>query len=301
MNRQKKIWISFAIGCSLICLIVISVSLRTPDGYWYDPSSQRSAGYMVIEIRDGQVVFWMFGRGNIAPIGKFLHRTERGTVNKRQGGAGWLWDDSAFGSNLTGRLRVRLALQTVRFSVFGLQLKLPVVKRVLKVRYEGYPDTYIWVHADPYYVERAMDIEAELQSRKQGDVHLPDFKTIDEAIDFVVVEANILKYNLGWDSRSENFAVKLSSGKTISHWLVGTYFTQIFKKFGKSAYPKLADLLNHDHEFVRLGAYAILYKFLPVRPHYNPQHDAPDRIKAINQFKNRLGWIRLNSENNSKK
>ena len=124
----------------------------------------------------------------------------------------------------------------------------------------------------------------EVAKPTRHDDGLPEFRTVEEAIAFVVQETNISKYQ-GFIAGSEEYNVDLPSGRTISNWVIDCYFRAAFHKFGKDVYPQLADLLNHKHEFVRVGTYAVLNHFMYSRGiRYNFRQDEADRLKAINQL-----------------
>ena len=130
--------------------------------------------------------------------------------------------------------------------------------------------------------------QPEVADTTPHDDGLPEFSTVEEAITFVVQEANISKYQ-GIISGSEEYGVELPSGKTVSNWLIDCYFGSVFTKFGKDAYPELADLLNHEHEFVRVGTYSVLNGFMYSRGiRYNFRQEEPDRLNAIRRLKTLL-------------
>ncbi len=96
----------------------------------------------------------------------------------------------------------------------------------------------------------------------------------------------------GWVHGSEFFHVVLPSGVTSDSSRINVYFRSVFREFGEAAYPHLADLLNHEREFVRVGTYAVLngfmyshgirYKSLDFNP--RPQKESA-RVEAIVQLK----------------
>ncbi len=120
---------------------------------------------------------------------------------------------------------------------------------------------------------------------------LPGFASVEEAIAFVVVPGNVNKFK-GTNGGSEFYVIELPTGEKATNWRIDSYFRSVFRAFGESAYPRLADLLNHEHEFVRVGAYAVLNSYMHARGiRYNPLDFNPrpqkesDRIKAIAQLK----------------
>lgn len=90
---------------------------------------------------------------------------------------------------------------------------------------------------------------------------LREFSTIDDAIDFVTEEDNIVAYEGGcWGS--ERFDVTLPSGRVVSNWRINNVFHLAFRRFGRAAHPRVLELLNHPHEYVRLGAHRVVGAFM---------------------------------------
>ena len=145
----------------------LRLALARPDGYWYAPMMQTSAGYRMYEIRGDRVILWEFGWGNVAPKGTLLRRSELGTISG-SAGTGWrLHGCRDPGGTWMSRLRVRLAAPTRRVRFSGLCLKLHVPRRGLEIETEGDPERILLVPADGYYVGKAMEIDANrLQARE---------------------------------------------------------------------------------------------------------------------------------------
>jgi len=116
---------------------------------------------------------------------------------------------------------------------------------------------------------------------------LPYFETVDEAIAFVLTEDNIGEFK-GTVGGSEAFFIELPSGRREMNWTLNCYFSHVFKPFGEAAYPELAGLLNHEHEFVRVGMFSVLNSYMHARGiQYNPLDFNPrpqpeaNRVRAI--------------------
>ncbi len=89
------------------------------------------------------------------------------------------------------------------------------------------------------------------------DSGLPQFQTVEAAIEFAVEESNLHDYR-GVVFGSEYYAVTLPSGDVASNWDIDCYFRALFRPFGAGAFQALAPLLEHEHEFVQVGTYSVL-------------------------------------------
>lgn len=89
-----------------------------------------------------------------------------------------------------------------------------------------------------------------------GDPHalqgIPELRTVEQAVAYVLNEDALfrLKDVVG----SEEFKVTLPSGRQVSNWNVDCLFCPVFGPLGKKAIPALIDMLDHDYDYVRLGA-----------------------------------------------
>ncbi len=87
--------------------------------------------------------------------------------------------------------------------------------------------------------------------------NLPEFSTLQAAIDFATQEKNLLGFE-GIITNSETFDVELPSGGTIGNYVIDCFYRQVFRQFGEDAYPFLTPLLDHEHTFVQVGAYSVM-------------------------------------------
>ncbi len=86
---------------------------------------------------------------------------------------------------------------------------------------------------------------------------VPEFASLDEAIDFATQVENLLAYD-GLIHGSERYEVELPSGATIDNWTVNCFFRGVFSGHGEEAHAALAPLLDHEHTFAQVGVHAIL-------------------------------------------
>ena len=56
---------------------------------------------------------------------------------------------------------------------------------------------------------------------------------------------------------SDQFMITMTDGRKVSNWQIRTVFSFVLEPFGKESIPFLIDLLNHEYEYVRWGAYYI--------------------------------------------
>ncbi len=109
---------------------------------------------------------------------------------------------------------------------------------------------------------------------------LPEFSSVQGAIEFAVEERNLEQYK-GVVSGSEYFELELPSGAVTNNWLVINYFRALFRPFGAEAYPELALLLNHEHRFVQVGAYSVLNSYMNahgLRRHVRDTDEERERV-----------------------
>lgn len=116
------------------------------------------------------------------------------------------------------------------------------------------------------------------------DDGLPEFDSVEEAIAFAVEEQNLGQYG-GLVFGSERYDVALPSGAITSNWQIDCYFGALFRGFGEEAFPDLAPLLDHEHEFVQVGAYSVLNSYMyahGLKRHTRQTRD--ERIQVMDQL-----------------
>ena len=118
--------------------------------------------------------------------------------------------------------------------------------------------------------------------------------TSKAAIGWLLEEKNISGHK-GEEAGSEMYALKLPSGTEVSNWRVDSMFRNAFHPFGDVGRKFLIPYLDHEHAYVRVGAYAVLNHIIysQARINYNFQMPEVQRKKAVSDLQ---AWWAKNKE-----
>jgi len=122
---------------------------------------------------------------------------------------------------------------------------------------------------------------------------IPELRTMDEAVAFVMKEDSLLHLKIV--QGSQHGPITLPSGLKITNWEVECLFPDVFCPFGTKAIPVLIDMLDHKYEYARYGAdYTLVAISGRKDSRYHYYASSEQRQTAIRAWKD---WWKQNERN----